>query len=236
MPLLSLSGLVAGYGGITAVKGIDLVVDEGEIVTLIGSNGAGKSTTLRSISGIIPTRSGEITFRGENIRGVPPHDIVSRGISHVPEGRGIFARLSVTENLGMGAFRRRDKEVTSDLERVLELFPRLRERLKQTGGTLSGGEQQMLAIGRAMMARPKLLLLDEPSMGLSPILVETIFSTIASIREQGTTILLVEQNAAMALEIADRAYVIESGLITLQGTGRDLAKDDSVRKAYLGET
>ena len=235
MPLLSLSGLVAGYGGITAIKGIDLAVEEGEIVTLIGSNGAGKSTTLRSISGIIPTRSGEITFRGENIRGVPPHDIVSRGISHVPEGRGIFARLSVTENLSMGAFRRRDKEVTSDLERVLELFPRLRERLKQTGGTLSGGEQQMLAIGRAMMARPKLLLLDEPSMGLSPILVETIFSTIASIREQGTTILLVEQNAAMALEIADRAYVIESGLITLQGTGSDLAKDDSVRKAYLGE-
>ena len=235
MPLLSLSGLVAGYGGITAIKGIDLAVEEGEIVTLIGSNGAGKSTTLRSISGIIPTRSGEITFRGENIRGVPPHDIVSRGISHVPEGRGIFARLSVTENLSMGAFRRRDKEVTSDLESVLELFPRLRERLKQTGGTLSGGEQQMLAIGRAMMARPKLLLLDEPSMGLSPILVETIFSTIASIREQGTTILLVEQNAAMALEIADRAYVIESGLITLQGTGSDLAKDDSVRKAYLGE-
>lgn len=236
MPLLSLSGLVAGYGGITAVKGIDLAVETGEIVTLIGSNGAGKSTTLRAISGLVRPRSGTISFSGRPITNMQPHRIVSLGISQVPEGRGIFHRLTVRENLEMGAFQRRDGEIGADMERVFALFPRLKERAGQTGGTLSGGEQQMLAMGRAMMARPKLLLLDEPSMGLSPILVETIFETVTNIRKQGTTILLVEQNAAMALEIADRAYVIESGVISLRGTGAELAKDDSVRKAYLGES
>lgn len=235
MPLLSVQGLVAGYGGITAIKGIDLEVNDSEIVTLIGSNGAGKSTTLRAISGLIRPRSGAISFKSTNIDRLPAHKIVAMGMSHVPEGRGIFARLTVLENLVMGAYQRKDKEVASDLIRTYDLFPRLKERRNQTGGTLSGGEQQMLAIGRALMARPKLLLLDEPSMGLSPLLVETIFSTIRSIREQGATILLVEQNALMALEVADRAYVLESGVVTLKGTGPELAKDDSVRRAYLGE-
>ena len=234
MPLLDVSGLVAGYGAISAVKGIGLSVDEGEIVTLIGSNGAGKSTTLRAISGIIRARSGRIAFKDASIDRLEPHKIVSLGISHVPEGRGIFHRMSVLDNLLLGAYQRRDS-LESDLKRVYELFPRLRERLSQPGGTLSGGEQQMLAIGRALMARPKLLLLDEPSMGLSPLLVETIFATIAEIREQGATVLLVEQNALMALEIADRAYVLESGTITLEGTGAQLAENDSVRRAYLGE-
>ncbi|KAA0239047.1 MAG: ABC transporter ATP-binding protein [Dehalococcoidia bacterium] len=235
MPLLSIAGLVAGYGGITAVKGIDLAVEPGEIVTLIGSNGAGKSTTLRAVSGLVRPRGGTISFAGRPITSMPPHRIVSLGISQVPEGRGVFHRLTVRENLEMGAFQRRDREVGADMERVFSLFPRLKERAGQTGGTLSGGEQQMLAMGRAMMARPKLLLLDEPSMGLSPILVETIFETVTNIRAQGTTILLVEQNAAMALEIADRGYVIESGVISLQGTGPELARNDGVRKAYLGE-
>ena len=234
MPLLDVAGLVAGYGAIKAVKGIDLSVNEGEIVTLIGSNGAGKSTTLRAISGIIESRTGRITFRDTNIERFPPHRIVKLGMSHVPEGRGIFHRMSVHENLLLGAYQRND-DLSSDLDRVYQLFPRLKERLNQPGGTLSGGEQQMLAIGRALMARPQLLLLDEPSMGLSPILVETIFATITQIRQQGSTVLLVEQNALMALEIADRAYVIESGVITLKGTGAELAKDDSVRRAYLGE-
>jgi branched-chain amino acid transport system ATP-binding protein len=233
--LLRVENLVAGYGGITAIKGVDLDVNEGEIVTLIGSNGAGKSTTLRVISGLVRPRSGTVTFDSKQIERMQPHKIVSMGMAHVPEGRGIFHRLTVLENLYLGAFQRNDKGIEGDLERVYVLFPRLRERLKQTGGTLSGGEQQMLAMGRAMMARPKLLLLDEPSMGLSPLLVETIFTTIQSIRDQGATILLVEQNAAMALEIADRAYVLESGVITLKGTGAALATDDSVRKAYLGE-
>jgi len=235
MALLSVSGLVAVYGGITAIKGISLEVNQGEIVTLIGSNGAGKSTSLRVISGLVRARSGKVEFNAKPIDRLPPHKIVSLGMSHVPEGRGIFHRLSVLENLYMGAFQRSDGEIDADLENVCTLFPRLKERLRQAGGTLSGGEQQMLAIGRAMMARPKLLLLDEPSMGLSPLLVETIFHTIQSIRAQGATILLVEQNAAMALEIADRAYVIESGVITLSGTGQELAGNDSVRRAYLGE-
>ena len=235
MPLLSVTGLVAGYGGITAIKGIDLTVDQGEIVTLIGSNGAGKSTTLRTISGLVRARNGRVEFLSKPIEKLAPHKIVALGMSHVPEGRGIFHRLTVLENLYMGAFQRGDGEIADDLEKVISLFPRLRERLKQAGGTLSGGEQQMLAIGRAMMARPKLLLLDEPSMGLSPILVQTIFETIQSIRRQGATILLVEQNAAMALEVADRAYVIESGVITLSGRGAELAGNDSVRRAYLGE-
>ncbi|NJD66068.1 MAG: ABC transporter ATP-binding protein [Chloroflexi bacterium] len=235
MALLEVSGLIAGYGAITAVKGIDLAVEEGEIVTLIGSNGAGKSTTLRAVSGIIRPRAGTVTFGGRRLERMAPHRIVQLGMSHVPEGRGIFHRLSVYENLLMGAYQRKDRDLDSDLQRVYELFPRLKERLGQPGGTLSGGEQQMLAIGRALMARPRLLLLDEPSMGLSPLLVETIFATITSIRDQGATVLLVEQNALMALEIADRAYVLESGQVTLKGTGEELGRDDSVRRAYLGE-
>jgi len=235
MALLEVSGLVAGYGAISAVKGISLEVAEGEIVTLIGSNGAGKSTTLRAISGIVKPRTGEVRFQGKRVERMAPHQIVRLGISHVPEGRGIFHRLSVRENLLMGAYQRSDAGIEADLNHVYSLFPRLKERLGQPGGTLSGGEQQMLAIGRALMARPKLLLLDEPSMGLSPLLVETIFSTITSIREQGSTILLVEQNALMALEIADRAYVLESGSITLKGSGEELGRDYSVRRAYLGE-
>ncbi len=233
--MLAVSGLIAGYGGITAIKGIDIDVHEGEIVTLIGSNGAGKSTTLRAISALIRPRAGTITFQGKPIDRMKPHEVVSLGISQVPEGRGIFSRLSVRENLSLGAYQRKDSGIAADMERAFTLFPRLRERSGQAAGTLSGGEQQMLAIGRALMARPKLLLLDEPSMGLSPILVETIFSTIREIQQQGATILLVEQNAAMALEVADRAYVLESGVISLQGSGADLAKDDSVRRAYLGE-
>ncbi|WP_322818233.1 ABC transporter ATP-binding protein [Tepidiforma sp.] len=234
MPLLDIRDLHAGYGAILAVKGISLHVEEGEIVTLIGSNGAGKSTTLRAISGVIRPRSGQITFAGQRIDRLQPHAIVRLGLSHVPEGRGIFHSLSVHENLLMGAYTRNDT-VQQDLDRVYRLFPRLQERLRQPGGTLSGGEQQMLAIGRALMARPRLLLLDEPSMGLSPVLVETIFQTIQEIRREGATVLLVEQNALMALEIADRAYVIESGQITISGTGAELSRDDSVRRAYLGE-
>ena len=234
MPLLEVSGLAAGYGAIAAIKGISLVVEDGEIVTLIGSNGAGKSTTLRAVSGIIRPRAGQVTFRGKSIDRLPPHKIVQLGMSHVPEGRGIFHRMTVHENLLLGAYQRND-DLSGDLDRVYGLFPRLKERLGQPGGTLSGGEQQMLAIGRALMARPTLLLLDEPSMGLSPLLVETIFATIAQIRQQGSTVLLVEQNAMMALEIADRAYVLESGVITLQGTGAELANNDAVRRSYLGE-
>ena len=235
MTLLDVREVVAGYGGITAINGITLDVSEGEIVTLIGSNGAGKSTTLRTISGLVRTRFGAISFQGRPIDRLPAHEIVALGVSHVPEGRGIFARQSVLENLKLGAFLRGREDVTPDIERAFTLFPRLKERANQAGGTLSGGEQQMLAIGRALMGRPKLLLMDEPSMGLSPILVETIFNTIREIRDQGATILLVEQNAAMALEVADRAYVLESGVITLTGTGADLATNDQVRRAYLGE-
>ena len=234
MPLLSVSGLVAGYGAISAIKGISFEVNEHEIVTLIGSNGAGKSTTLRALSGIIKARAGKVAFRDRSIERMEAHKIVRLGISHVPEGRGIFHRMSVQENLLLGGYQRND-DLSSDLDRVYTLFPRLKERLSQPGGTLSGGEQQMLAIGRALMARPTLLLLDEPSMGLSPLLVETIFATISEIRAQGSTVLLVEQNALMALEIADRAYVLESGAITLSGTGAELAKDDAVRRSYLGE-
>ncbi len=236
MTLLDVREVVAGYGGITAINGITLEVNEGEIVTLIGSNGAGKSTTLRTISGLVRTRFGAISFQGRPIDRLPAHEIVALGVSHVPEGRGIFARQSVLENLKLGAFLRGREDVTPDIERAFTLFPRLKERANQAGGTLSGGEQQMLAIGRALMGRPKLLLMDEPSMGLSPILVETIFNTIREIRDQGATILLVEQNAAMALEVADRAYVLESGVITLTGTGADLATNDQVRRSYLGET
>ena len=233
---LELKQVVSGYGQITAIKGISLRVDAGEIVALIGSNGAGKSTTLRTISGLIRPSAGEIHFAGRRIDRMPPHEVVALGISHAPEGRAIFGRLSVMENLHLGAYQRASRaEIAQDLERVLTLFPRLRERVKQDGGTLSGGEQQMLAIARALMARPRILLLDEPSMGLAPVLVEAIFRTIIEINREGTTILLVEQNAAMALQVAGRGYVLESGVIALEATARELRESDTVRKAYLGE-
>ena len=235
-PQLELDGVVSGYGQIMAIKGVSLRVDPGEIVALIGANGAGKSTTLRTISGLLRPRFGRITFEGGRIDSVVPHKIVARGISQVPEGRAIFSRLTVRENLEMGAYQRRDRAaITADIERVVGIFPRLRERMKQDGGTLSGGEQQMLAIGRALMARPRLLLLDEPSMGLSPVLVETIFNTVIDINRAGTTILLVEQNAAMALQVAARGYVLESGTIALEATARERRASDRVRKTYLGE-
>jgi len=233
--MLSVDDVHIYYGNIAAVKGLSLTVAEGEIVTLIGSNGAGKSTTLRTISGLIKPKKGTITFLGKPISGVAGHQIVARGICQSPEGRRIFPRMTVDENLDLGAFLRKDKaEIASDKERVLTLFPRLAERITQKAGTMSGGEQQMLAVGRALMGRPKLLLLDEPSMGLAPVLVDLIFDTIATIREQGTTILLVEQNALAALRIADRAYVLESGSLKLQGKASDLAKDPEVVNAYLG--
>jgi branched-chain amino acid transport system ATP-binding protein len=231
-PQLVLRDVVSGYGQIMALKGISLEVFEGEIVALIGSNGAGKSTTLRTISGLLKPRSGEIMFGGQRIDRVAPHEIVRQGISHAPEGRAIFGRMTVMENLKLGAFQRNDYH--EDLDRVLTLFPRLRERVKQDGGTLSGGEQQMLAIARAMMARPRILLLDEPSMGLSPVLAETIFRTILEINAEGTTILLVEQNAALALQVAKRGYVLESGVIALHATASELRESDSVRRTYLG--
>jgi branched-chain amino acid transport system ATP-binding protein len=232
--MLDMREVVSGYGQIMAVKGISLHVHRGEIVALIGANGAGKSTTLRTISGILRPRAGEIEFEGERIDRIAPHRIVARGISHAPEGRAIFARMTVAENLRLGAFQRSGAAVDEDLERVLALFPRLRERTKQEGGTLSGGEQQMLSIGRALMARPRILLLDEPSMGLSPVLVETIFRTILEINRDGTTVLLVEQNAAMALEVANRGYVIESGAIVMHAPARELRESEGVRRAYLG--
>ncbi len=233
---LRLEGVVSGYGQIMAIKGISLHVETGEIVALIGANGAGKSTTLRTISGLLRPRAGVISFEGKRIDHVAPHLIVGRGISHSPEGRAIFGRLSVLENLRLGAYQRSSRgEINQDMERVLGLFPRLRERVKQDGGTLSGGEQQMLAIARALMARPRLLLLDEPSMGLSPVLVETIFRTVIEINRAGTTILLVEQNAAMALQVARRGYVLESGSIALEASAAELRASDLVRKTYLGE-
>ena len=235
-PQLQLDNVVSGYGQIMAIKSISLHVQSGEVVALIGANGAGKSTTLRTISGLLRARSGAITFEGRRIDRVAPHDIVRLGISQSPEGRAIFGRLSVLENLRVGAYQRGVKaEIEEDLQRVLTLFPRLRERVKQDGGTLSGGEQQMLAIGRALMARPRVLLLDEPSMGLAPVLVETIFRTIIEINRDGTTILLVEQNAAMALQVANRGYVLESGVMTLEAPAKELRESDVVRKTYLGE-
>jgi branched-chain amino acid transport system ATP-binding protein len=233
--VLAVEDLHVFYGGVHALKGVALEVEEGEIVALLGNNGAGKTTTLKSISGLVSPRRGRITLEGRPLSRVPPHEIVLRGIAHVPEGRRIFNRLTVLENLEMGAFLRDDDGVPADLDRVFELFPILRERLRQSAGTLSGGEQQMLAIGRALMASPRLLLLDEPSMGLSPVLVERIFDTIADINRQGTTILLVEQNAAMALAIAHRGYVLETGTIALRGTAAELAENADVRRAYLGE-
>ncbi len=225
------------YGNIHALKGLSLRVDEGEVVTLIGSNGAGKTTTLRTIQGLLRPREGDILFEGGSLNSLSTEVIVRLGISQSPEGRLIFPRMTVLENLEMGAFSRRDSlGIKSDTERVLNLFPRLRERISQKGGTLSGGEQQMLAIGRAMMARPRLLLLDEPSMGLAPMLVTQIFSIIRDINAQGTTILLVEQNARMALTVAHRGYVLQTGQIVLAGTAKDLQSNEMVRKAYLGET
>jgi branched-chain amino acid transport system ATP-binding protein len=237
MALLELSGVRVSYGNIEAVKGISLHVDEGEIVTLIGGNGAGKTTTLKTISATLRPTAGTITFAGERIDGLAPHEIVERGISQAPEGRRIFPSMSVRENLEMGAFARRNPEqVKADFERVFALFPVLLERLAQPGGTLSGGEQQMLAIGRALMARPRVLLLDEPSMGLAPMLVDRIFEIIRTIHDQGTTVLLIEQNAQKALQTAGRGYVLESGNIVLQDEAERLLGNDQVRKAYLGES
>ena len=233
--MLRLDGLDVYYGEIHALRGVALDVRDGEIVTLLGNNGAGKSTTLKTISGLLAPRRGSVVFDGRALAGVPAHAIVARGIAHVPEGRRIFNRLTVRENLTMGAYLRTDADVDADLGRAFELFPRLKERVTQVAGTLSGGEQQMLAIARALMARPRLLLLDEPSMGLAPVLVEQIFATIGSINRQGTTILLVEQNAAMALSIAHRGYVLETGTVVLSGTAAQLAENAQVRQAYLGE-
>ena len=236
MPLLELDNVHSYYGHIQALRGISLTVDEGEVVTLIGSNGAGKTTTLRSIHGVLRPREGKILFAGEEIQGLPAHDMISKGISQSPEGRKIFRRMTVRENLEMGAYHRNDNtSVREDMDRVFELFPRLQERVKQEAGTMSGGEQQMLAIGRAIMSRPKLLLLDEPSMGLAPVLVERIFQTIQEINQQGTTILLVEQNANVALEIASRGYVLETGTIVNSASAEKLREDPKVREAYLGE-
>lgn len=238
MALLKIENLHTYYGNVHALKGIDLEITEGEIVTLIGANGAGKSTTLRTISGLIPARNGELIFDDQDITAVPAHKIVEMGISHAPEGRQIFSTLTVTENLNMGAYTLgSDKQaIEENRRRVFELFPRLEERKTQLGGTLSGGEQQMLTIGRALMAKPKLLLLDEPSLGLAPMLVKTIFETIRAINANGVTVLLVEQNARAALKIAHRAYVLETGHVTLSGSAADLLADIRVRQAYLGES
>ncbi|MBE6122841.1 MAG: ABC transporter ATP-binding protein [Solobacterium sp.] len=233
--MLKVENLVVSYGMIEAIKGISFEVNDGEIVTLIGANGAGKTTTMHTISGLLKPVSGAIYLDGTDITKIPSHKIVSLGLAQVPERRRVFAQETVEENLELGAYTRKDKEgIAKDLEEVFERFPRLRERRKQLAGTLSGGEQQMLAMGRALMAKPRIMLMDEPSMGLSPLLVHEIFRIIEEINRQGTTVLLVEQNAKMALGIADRAYVLETGKITLEGTGEQLANDERVRKAYLG--
>ena len=233
--MLEIRGLRVAYGGILAVKGVDIEVGAGELVCLIGANGAGKTTTLKAIAGLTPRTEGAVRLEGKDVAGLPSHELVRRGLALVPEGRGIFGRLTVRENLQMGAFHRDDGGVRRDLEHVLALMPRLAERLHQTGGTLSGGEQQMLAIGRALMSRPRLLLLDEPSMGLAPAMVQKVFEIVRKAAEEGVTILLVEQNAKLALELARRAYVMESGRITLSGESRTLRSDPRVREAYLGE-
>ena len=232
--MLKAENLNVYYGPIHAVKGVSFEVNEGEVVTLIGANGAGKSTSLKTVSGLMRSRGGAIEFMGKSIASTPAHKIVELGIAHVPEGRRIFTSMTVEENLDMGAFTVRGGNIDADKDRVFEQFPRLKERRKQIAGTLSGGEQQMLAMGRALMSHPKLLMLDEPSMGLAPILVEQVFDIIAALHKAGTTILLVEQNAEMALSIADRAYVMETGRITLSGTGKELAASEEVQKAYLG--
>ena len=234
--MLKINNINLYYGGIHALKDLSLEVKKGEIVTLIGANGAGKTSTLRAISGLEPIKSGTITYNGSDLKKVPAHKIVSLGLSHVPEGRKIFANLTVKENLELGAYLKKDKsEIKSDMEMVYSKFPRLKERRKQLAGTLSGGEQQMLAIGRALMNRPEMLILDEPSMGLAPLVVKDIFDTIVEINKSGTTILLVEQNANMALSIANRAYVLETGNIILSGEAHDLLNDESIKSAYLGE-
>jgi branched-chain amino acid transport system ATP-binding protein len=234
-PMLEVNDIHVYYGNIAAVHGLSLTVNTGEIVTLLGSNGAGKSTTLRTISGLLRPRQGTVFFEGQRLDGVPAHEVVGRGIAQSPEGRRIFPRLTVSENLDLGAYLRKDKAgIAADKENALELFPRLRERITQKAGTMSGGEQQMLAVARALMARPRLLLLDEPSMGLAPVLVDLIFDTIGQIRERGTTVLLVEQNALAALRVADRAYVLESGSLKLAGPAADLAKNPEIVRAYLG--
>lgn len=235
MSILKVEDLNVFYGGIHALKGLTFDVNEGEIVSLIGANGAGKTTTLRAISGIVPYK-GSVHFRGENLGGVPPHKIVTRGLAHSPEGRGVFPQLTVLENLELGAYNRRDRDgIRKDLEHCYELFPRVRERLAQKAGTLSGGEQQMLAMCRALMAKPKLLMLDEPSLGLAPLIVAQIFEIVKKVnREEGVTVLLVEQNARMALKVSHRAYVVETGKITLSGTGQSLLDDKRVIDSYLG--
>ncbi|HEX4883507.1 MAG TPA: ABC transporter ATP-binding protein [Casimicrobiaceae bacterium] len=234
-PLLALEGLSVAYGGIQAVKGIDLAVGRGELVCLIGTNGAGKTTTLKGITGLQPVRSGRVVYDDADITGRPSHELVRRGLAMVPEGRGVFGGLTIEENLAMGAYTRHDRAgIASDIERVFALFPRLKERRKQTAGTLSGGEQQMLAMGRALMSKPRLLLLDEPSMGLAPLMVQKVFETILRVSGEGVTILLIEQNAKLALEVAHRGYVMESGAITLSGESKRLLNDPAVRAAYLG--
>ncbi len=234
--LLKVTGLKVAYGGIQAVKGVDFEVREGELVSLIGSNGAGKTTTMKAITGTLPINDGDIEYMGHSIRGQGPWDLVRQGLAMVPEGRGVFARMSIMENLQMGAYIRDDKAgIADDVERVFTIFPRLKERRDQLAGTLSGGEQQMLAMGRALMSRPKVLLMDEPSMGLSPIMVDKIFEVVRDVSAQGVTILLVEQNASRALSIAGRGYVMESGLITMSGDAKEMLSDPKVRAAYLGE-
>ena len=232
--ILKVDDINVYYGSIHAIKGISFQVEEGEVVTLIGANGAGKSTTLNTISGLLRSKTGSIEFLGKSLTGVPAHKIVAQGLALVPEGRRIFLQMSVQENLEMGAFTQKGGDIKGDLEKVYELFPRLKERLKQTAGTLSGGEQQMLAMGRALMSHPKLLMLDEPSMGLAPILVEQIFEIIENLHKAGTTILLVEQNAQAALSVADRGYVLETGKIVTTGTGQQLLESPEIKKAYLG--
>ncbi|MFM2274515.1 MAG: hypothetical protein RL211_387 [Pseudomonadota bacterium] len=234
--LLKVSGLKVAYGGIQAVKGVDFEVREGELVTLIGSNGAGKTTTMKAITGSLAIGAGDIEYLGKSIKGQGPWDLVKQGLAMVPEGRGVFARMTITENLQMGAYIRRDKpEIAADIDKVFGIFPRLKERRDQLAGTMSGGEQQMLAMGRALMSRPKVLLLDEPSMGLSPIMVDKIFEVVRDVYAQGVTVLLVEQNASRALGIANRGYVMESGLVTMSGDAKEMLKDPKVRAAYLGE-
>ena len=233
--LLKVTGLKVAYGGIQAVKGVSFEVAEGELVSLIGANGAGKTTTLKAITGIQPSVGGEIEYLGRSIKGQGPWDLVKQGLVMVPEGRGVFARMTITENLQMGAFVRTDRGIDADIDKVFAIFPRLKERRNQLAGTLSGGEQQMLAMGRALMARPKVLLLDEPSMGLSPIMVDKIFEVVADIHSRGTTVLLVEQNASRALQLASRGYVMDSGEVTMTGDAKQLLNDPKVRAAYLGE-
>ncbi|MES2786875.1 MAG: ABC transporter ATP-binding protein [Pseudomonadota bacterium] len=234
--LLKVTGLQVAYGGIQAVKGVDFEVREGELVTLIGSNGAGKTTTMKAITGSLPMNGGDIEYLGQSIKGKGAWDLVKQGLAMVPEGRGVFTRMTITENLQMGAYIRTDTaEIAKDMEKVFTIFPRLRERKDQLAGTMSGGEQQMLAMGRALMSRPRVLLMDEPSMGLSPIMVDKIFEVVREVYAQGVTILLVEQNASRALELADRGYVMDSGLITMSGDAKQMLNDPKVRAAYLGE-